>query len=231
MRKVLLAILASLILFSVIGYAREDRIRIAVIDTGIDKDILGAYMCEDGHRDFTGQGLDDHLGHGTAMALAIVRSVSSKTHCLMNVKFYDPHYLAMNDLTGSVAYVAKSDAKYVNISAGGPRVDMVEYNSIKRALGKGMKFSVSAGNNGDNMDVMCNQWPACYRFKSKNFHVIGALNPFGEPAYFSNYGQAVTEWEYGVDIVLGDFVVSGTSPAAAIYTGRLAQNDYLATLN
>ena len=233
MKKLVIAILASLILFSVIAYGGETRTRIAVVDTGIDQELLSEYLCADGHKDFTGTNLRDNIGHGTAMAMLIAKHIDPETHCLVNLKFYDPHYNATIDLVSPIVHISTSDIKFVNVSAGGGMPDLDMYEAIKVGLDRGIVYAVAAGNDSIILDFVCPIWPACFRFDSPNFHVVGALDKQGTTAFFSNYGEAVTDWAPGLNLEIPGFdvLISGTSPATAIVTGRLITNDYVDIIN
>jgi len=204
----------------------ESRIQIALIDTGIKAGVYDEYLCKSGHKDFTGLGLNDNLGHGTAMAGAIIKYVSSKTHCIINIKWYDPEYNSINDLPSAIEYASISNAEFMNISAGGGIPDIISFEALNVALTRGMVISVAAGNDSWNLDLMCNHFPSCYNYGDPDFHIVGALNKFGKPAYFSNYGYRVTDWEFGVNIKIGEYISTGTSIATATLTGKLAANAY-----
>lgn len=218
-----LAVVLTILLFCTILRANEDRIRIGLIDSGLDTEQIGtAILCDGGHKDFTNTNLEDNLGHGTLMAKAIMRFVSVKTHCIVNIKWIDAEE---QNLDSAVEYASVLDLGYINISAGGSFTGYREYTAIQVALTRGIKVSVAAGNERHNLDVICYYYPACYMYPSPNFYVVGALDKDGNKEYYSNYGKVVNAW------ALGSYLgMEGTSVSAAMHTGRLALRDYIASL-
>lgn len=208
---------------------RDTRIRIAIIDTGLDledprfKDVL----CESGHRDFTRQTLKDTHGHGTHIAGIIKDRIADKSrYCLMILKYYVDSNLGFQNLQNEIAaikYATDNGAQVVNISGGGPFESKEELQAIKNA--PGVQFIVAAGNDGVNVDGPDNfYYPGSYGLP--NITVVGNLdcaNQRRSPS--SNYGRN-TVWRCGTDIqstapdgMVG--IMSGTSQATAVYTAEL----------
>ena len=69
----------STIVLLELNYANaENRVRVAVIDTGIDSELATPYLCKDGNKDFTGKGMKDVSGHGTNIAGIIAKKINNK---------------------------------------------------------------------------------------------------------------------------------------------------------
>ena len=73
-----------------ISAAHSDELRIAVIDTGIDlKDTrINSHLCATGHVDFTEEGLQDDIGHGTAIVGLIEQYAKDSNYCIVMIKWY-----------------------------------------------------------------------------------------------------------------------------------------------
>jgi hypothetical protein len=73
MKKLLVISIICLILYSMIAIAGPShKIVVAVVDTGLDPELMNdSSICPDGHKDFTGQGLQDINGHGTHISYLI----------------------------------------------------------------------------------------------------------------------------------------------------------------
>jgi hypothetical protein len=70
--------------------AQADMLRVAVIDTGLDitDTRLSAHLCDNGHIDYTGEGLQDDLGHGTHVTGLIEKYAEDSNYCLVILKYY-----------------------------------------------------------------------------------------------------------------------------------------------
>ena len=106
----------------------------------------------------------------------------------------------------------------MNISAGGPISDFNERAIIYTMLDNGITIVAAAGNTKINLDKNCNYFPACY---DERIHVIGTSN-----RYYSNYGKIVDVYLNGTEQTAYGITLSGTSQAAAIYTGKLIKKMY-----
>lgn len=220
---------------------------IAVIDTGIDSN--NPKLCKFGHKSFTGDNkpLVDNNGHGTHIAGIIAANAGDLDYCIVSLKFFSAKQSGKQNLAATVAavnFAINIKIDYINYSAGGPEVDKAELKAVERALNKGIKIFAAAGNEGDNLDLKCNYYPACYDKRivmvGNMVHGIPAwarslayvkyvdLSRFKDddhPAESSNFGARVNQWELGTDVdstMPGGFrgKMSGTSQATAIATGK-----------
>lgn len=192
----------------------EDRIKVAIVDTGISKtQATSEAACKSGHQTFVGRGIYDNHGHGTNIFSIIAEGINTKTHCIVSYKFWYP------EISGEASTIATINAlravrkdldiRYLNLSLGGPLPDLQEKQIIESLLVRGVTVVAAAGNESNNLDRNCNYFPACYRqeFKYENFRVVEAMGKF------SNYGSVVTDTFSGIRV--GTPALTGTSQATA----------------
>lgn len=207
--------LGALIGFSLTANALETRTRVAIIDTGIDFEKAQPYLCADGHKDFTGRGLNDVNNHGTNIAGIYAKRMNTKTHCLMIIKFFHDFEADTEYVIVALEHAKRYKAKYVNLSLSGATGIPREEFAIEELLNQGAIVAVAAGNEGINLSKTCKAFPACYPFTSKNFIVVGNKN-----SARSNYGGPVTVIEEGMNITGFGITMSGTSQATANYLSK-----------
>jgi subtilisin family serine protease len=108
-----------------------------------------------------------------------------------------------------------------NMSLGGP-VSTALDNAVTNAAGKGIKFTIAAGNSGDNA---ANYSPA--RVNHPNVYTISAIASNNCMPSWSNWGNPPVDWAApGVSILStkkggGTTTMSGTSMAAPHVAGIL----------
>jgi subtilisin family serine protease len=200
----LLAILGIILALEMNSKAAETRTIVAIIDTGLDLDDprFKNVLCSEGHRDLTGVGMSDTMGHGTFVAGLIQRYAESEgKYCLLIVKYYLQYASGVQDterMTKAVEYALKKGAKFINISSGGDAFQITEYDLMKDH--PSTTFVVAAGNNHKDVESPKHEYyPAAYRLN--NVIVVGSTNgESGEIADFSNYGSRVDVWENGVSL-------------------------------
>ena len=214
--------LIALIIITQNAFGFETRIKIGIIDSGISfSQSLGDHLCKDGRKSaiIFDSGLDRN-GHGTNVFGLIAKQIDPKTHCIISYKFWDSqHSLNVElNITNSVYQARKDGVKYINMSLGGPGSNASEMNQIGLALEEGVTIIVAAGNESTNLNITCNYFPACYKKKFlkkyNNFIVVGAKD-----VDVANYGKIVEVYEKGYKV--GTPVLTGTSQATAIHTGKI----------
>lgn len=207
----------------------ETRLQVAILDSGLDltdprfKNVL----CNQGHRDFTGQGITDTHGHGTHVAGLIKDYAENSNYCLVIYHTYsDSLPDGAERLFKALEALTHTNVKIVNLSGGGQGSSMTELSLLQKNIAQGKRFIVAAGNNGEDISKV-KFYPASYELKGVT--VVGALDALGWVAKGSNYGSVVKAWELG-DKVLSTLpsghkgFFSGTSQATAIATGKLLKS-------
>jgi hypothetical protein len=219
MKKLLFVISVVLIvtLFPIRAAHSKEFLTVAVIDTGLDKDILSqGYskgICRYGHRDFTGKGLHDVNGHGTNVSGLIHKYAQGSQYCQVILKTYHDKATGAKFFTEAIEYAINLKVDIINISGGGSGSNMAEYKAVKKALDNGIKLIFAAGNNAQKLGVEGSYFPAMY-----DDRITVVASSKGE---YSNTGECVDTWENGTNQV-GDYGwrMTGTSQATAIYTGK-----------
>jgi subtilisin family serine protease len=223
---IMLMILSMALINTVFGQTvKEKRVKIAVIDTGIRaKTQIERYLCADGHKDFTGTGLVDRDGHGTNIAGIIAKKMDPKKQCIVIIKSFDP--LSKNStetLVNALKWAQNQNVKFVNYSGGGAGKNLEEESTIGSMLNYGVTVIVAAGNDSKNLSADCYYYPACYAFKNKNFYVVGnGQGIYRSPS--SNWGGPITNIENGENVEGEGIILTGTSQATAVMTGKLIKS-------
>ena len=200
------------LLFSTCSPALAKTLRVAVVDTGLKvKYKKVAKLCPRGHNSSYGEDpFVDTQEHGTNIA-GIITNRAFGDYCLIIIKadsekkkrnwFYKGLYLAI-----------KSQPDIINISWGGHKFNAKEHRLILYALARGIKIVAAAGNNGDNLGVLCNYYPACSS---------GKIIVVGNTHMTSNYGAPVDAYRRGISVEGFGIVMTGSSQATAMYTAEL----------
>jgi subtilisin family serine protease len=231
--RVFFFIFILLFSISMLGFSKQ-KARVVVIDTGLDinDERFKGLLCPEIGKDYTGDGLNDNMGHGTHIVGLIKKYAKNANYCLIILKYYnselDSSKKASNSLISLYNDLPSFNADVVNYSGGGP--DFIEIESIVGKQLNNTKFFVAAGNQNQNIDIE-HYYPASLGFP--NVIPVGALNG-NEKADFSSWGINVI-WEQGVNILStypfkiyssGAAYMSGTSQATAITTGKFLHEHY-----
>jgi len=215
-------------------------IRVAVIDTGLDSSLMNeSFLCAQGHKDFTDTSLNDNDGHGTSISGLIDQHVkgqllgevpiknilkSTEDYCQIIIKIFDPasNKSTIETTVKAFEYAMSLKVDYINYSAGGLEYSFSEHMVIKKVLDAGIKVIVAAGNKSSNL----NKKPFYPAKLDSRLIVVGNLNFRHQRSPTSNYGEDVDTWEIGERAVSYRTsnlvsVMTGTSQAAAIHTGKL----------
>ena len=179
----------------------SDKIRIAVLDTGIDSnhiDLAGRIDYDNGYNfvSDTEDSTDDH-GHGTHVAGIIGASSNNDIGItgttwkgeILPLKVLNSNGTGnYSDIADAMSYAAgiSSDPSnpepvdIINLSLGGGSDSTLLHDAIKKAREEGVLIVVSSGN--DDSDQV--SYPARY----SETIAVGAVNSTGERAVYSNYG-------------------------------------------
>lgn len=208
----------------------ENRIKVAVIDTGVYKKMEKLpFMCKQDQINFTSDVNYDVHGHGSNIVGIIGESIDTKTHCIVSIKFYNEKASGAANLKGSIdalKYVLEdTKIRYVNVSMGGPAPSLLEKSLIKRMLTRGITIVAAAGNERSNLNNPKNKYyPASYRdeFNHSNFCVVKSMHKS------TNYGSVVTDTFSGINVGVKSLpyvpVMTGSSQATAQKTAQLLKN-------
>lgn len=206
----------------------------AVLDTGyyphpdLDGGVIKAV-------DFTNSpiGPDDYVSHGTwclgmigARANGVgVIGIAPKCSLLSGKVLNDSGSGNVQSILAGVEWADSEGADVISMSLGGPDLGPELHQALIRFLKRRPDRAVfcAAGNSGVPDDV---DYPAKY----PESICVGAVDKNGVPTRFSNKGNRVDIWTYGVDMVSttprGYSTMSGTSmstpQAAGVYTLMLS---------
>lgn len=191
-------------------------LKVAVIDTGIEAEYLNnANLCLSGHKSFVDDTITDYMGHGTNVVGLINTHAKGADYCLIVIKFANRRLATSNatNFIKALEYIKELKPDIVNISVSGPEPITKEKHIIKQLLDRNIKIVVAAGNEERNLNISCKSYPACY---DERLWVISAFD-ISE----ANTGAIVDAYLTGKEQTAYNITLSGSSQAAAIFTGKL----------
>lgn len=192
----------------------DRKVRIAIVDTGIDTnhpDLKSKIVAQ---RSFAGPTESpsgrDTAGHGTAVA-GVASAITDNgagvagacPNCaLMAAKISNStDAIAVADEVQGINWARKNGADVINLSLGGPGAVDVEQEAVNRAWKAGVVVVAAAGNAGSREP----NYPAAYR---RSISVV-ATDARDRKAGFSSFGGTVDVAAPGVDITTTDIVGPG----------------------
>jgi len=195
---------------------------VAVFDSGLDPQyanlsfIRGTYNAIDPSAE-----MSDPTGHGTLVALVASGAItplgaeaSEVGVPVLAVRVFDENgYTSADTIMRAIDYALNSGIGIINLSFGTYEDIGFLEDAVNHAAQQGIEIVVAAGNDG--LDKSCN--PAASPFTDS----IGAKNPDGSIADYSNRGDTVTGYEYGT-VVFDGREHHGTSFAGPYWTYKLA---------
>lgn len=178
-------------------------------------------------------------------------SQTGTNYCMVIIKYYDPKSRNNSNLEATVnaiTYATQIKADIINYSGGGIEFSNEEKKAVEKFLDKGGRFIAAAGNERTNLDEgLTGYYPAFYDKRIVSVgnaaladpDIIGPVNYLDKsskqyqpikvdgsdqlsiPGFHSNYGNKVSRWEYGEEVIVYNFRMTGTSQATAIATGKI----------
>lgn len=171
-----------------VNYVSAKTIRVAVIDTGFNMNdnwdkvlknnklgLRKPKLCRTGHKDFTGTGLQDRVGHGTHIAGLIAKEAKNADYCLIILKIYSLAH--MNGLGAVLShkafdYANRLGVDIINFSTNGEGLILPEYRAIKKVLDSGILLVVAAGNDGYKIDWHVSKVDVEYQYSTTDNYII-----------------------------------------------------------
>ncbi|MEL6319701.1 MAG: S8 family peptidase [Cyanobacteria bacterium J06626_14] len=209
---------------------RGQDIKVAVLDTGIDRDHPDL---ADGIRaveDFTGDGVEDTNGHGTHCAGIIGArqndtgfiGVAPKAELLIGKVLGNDGSGAFHWIADGVLWAVEQGAEIINMSLGGPFSSHRLYQAIHIALAKGVIVICAAGNEGSLF-----QNNIGYPGRYGGVITVASHDENGNRSGFSSRGGEIDVMAPGSNIWStfkdgGYAELSGTSMAAPFVSGLAA---------
>lgn len=234
--------LGVIILINTLSFAKLNNIelnkpiKVALFDTGLDinDSRFSSHVC--GAYDFTNSGTtEDQMGHGTHIAGLIMKYAGNKNYCFVVMKVFNSDTQTFEQANKAIgeAYKTLQEIKpaIVNFSGGGNSpVDNEEYTI---SILQNTRFIVAAGNHNEDIRTLSGIfYPASFNYS--NITSVGALGMDGKKMGLSNFGRGVffqpgelidSTVPYSINPE-GHAVMSGTSMATAIETGKFIYEHY-----
>lgn len=222
------------------NYSNQNILKVMVIDTGIDcqNKELTKYTdmtkyCQKQWFNYVGHKLEllpkeqDQNGHGSHVTGLIIEHACKGVE-IIPCKYYEVDGSSFNNLANTVVCIQSAIENKVNIinySSDGLASSKEEKEAIGRFVNMGGTFVSSAGNNGQNLDIVP-RYPVSYRLS--NMIGVGSLSTDGNKMSSSNFANWLV-WELGMSVeswLLDNHrgYMSGTSQACAIHTSKLVAN-------
>jgi subtilisin family serine protease len=187
-------------------------IRIAVLDTGFDRNLSSAKLCPDASP------LPDSNNnkHGTIVADLIARFAGDADYCIYPIRVIDDgENDDIDEVVMALRVLKVLHIDVLNLSVEGIRYSKAEKNAIKMLLDSGIVVFAAAGNHKNYLGkYSCKVYPAC---DDPRIVVVGTYSKY------SSYGPRVnikTRRDAGCVGISSEYCLSGTSQATAIETGR-----------
>lgn len=204
-----------LFLLSFCAFAKEPaQIKVAVLDTGLSVENIvrdNVKLCEPVHN----LAPSDYVSlHGANVISIITNEAGPSEYCLVVYKVFSGVKLdgpAYNTALKEIA--SRPDISVLHLSLSGRIEDAQETQLITRILDHGVTVVAAAGNDAADLGRQCIAYPACI---DPRIVVVG-----NKGIRSSNYGSPVDIFEDGVEREGGGIKLTGTSQAAATFTGKL----------
>lgn len=155
--------------------------------------------------------------HGSNVIGLIAKNAGLLGYCIININIFRSSlgriYFDENYYRKSLEYVSKIKPAILHVSIAGGGSIAHETTLLKEILDSGTLVVASAGNKSTKLhDGKCDVYPAC---ADERIFVIGNNDKAS-----TNFGKIVDLEVDGNDKTAGGITLSGTSQAAAVFTGR-----------
>jgi Subtilase family len=179
------------------------KLRVAIIDSGINTRLIQAPLCH------PIQSSDDR--HGTSVVDLIIKNAGNSDYCIEPYKVLAPKFDSKLYIW-TLMYLVKHPPDILNLSLQGYIFSSIETELIKKLLDKGVIILAAAGNYSKSVSqIKCEVYPAC---DDPRIIVVGTYDNS------SGHGDRVSIKTHENKDCIGNYCMSGTSQATAIETGR-----------
>lgn len=207
-----------------------EDVKVAVLDTGVDLDHPDLKEAITDTKDFTGDGVEDLLGHGTHCAGIIAArrnnagfvGVAPKSELIIAKVLNNSGSGAYSWIADGVDWAVKKKAHIISMSLGGATSFPDLFEAIHKALSKGIFVICAAGNEGSLF-----QNSIGYPGRYGGVITVAAHDQNGNRSGFSSRGGEIDVMAPGSNIwstyKLGGYAeLSGTSMATPFVAGLAA---------
>lgn len=213
--------------------AGKNKVKVAVIDTGIDKnhpDLRGKIIASKNTVNPISPGVPDF--HGTHVAGIIAAKKDNgiggygvhPDADIISIDVFDRGWgVSDYSIAEGILEAVRSGAKVINMSLGGPMPSPVIEEAVKHALAKNVVVIAAAGNSASDWT----NYPAGY----EGVISVGSVNKYKKLSSYSSYGPSIDIVAPGEDVYstiyepekLSSFrKMSGTSMASPVAAGVAA---------
>lgn len=184
-------------------------IRIAVLDTGFDRNLSSAKLCDDAPYSPD----KSYSKHGTIVADLIAKNAKDSDYCLYPMRIFKPNgKLDFIEYSYALAQLVMIDVDVVNLSIEGTTYSKAEATVMRIVINDGTIVFAAAGNHKKYLGkYSCKVYPAC---DDPRIVVVGTYDSN------SGYGPKVSIKTNRNAGCVKQYCLSGTSQATAIETGR-----------
>lgn len=222
-----IVLFVAMVITCTAALADQPKDRVAIIDTGFNVFMgskgLEKKLCKDGHYDFSTAlpivGFD-MIGHGTYVNDLIDKSSGRDDVCYLHYKVFG--LLAAFDqkvLGKAILKAYRAGATVINMSLSHGSYSEWEKKVMKYVANRGVRFFISSGNDGLDMNKFCVNYPACYK-GVRNMKVVGSTGAGRLVERYSNHGLKIDIYEYGTIEGIG----RGTSFASPRAAGKFLRD-------
>ncbi len=188
--------------------AKGQGIRIAVLDSGIDKDHPSLSSAIESMRDLVGDGNSpypaaDQVGHGTHVAGTIAGRISASGFSgvapeakLLVGRVCGTSSCSMISVISGIDWAVSAKARIISMSLGSQMASSAEKMAVERAASAGVMVIAASGNSAEDYPGRVG-YPAAF----PTVMAVGATDSANARASFSQYGTELDIMGPGVDVL------------------------------